>query len=288
MAPVSEKNVTKLTLKNTATEKEPLSGTLTDGFTLIEMAIVLIIITLVVGSALVPLGAQIEQRRRSETQKTLDEIKEALIGYALANNALPCPSRVNTAGIPDGYAIPNSDPTTPPNPNIVCGYDTTQPYPQILTGYIPWVTLGVNNHDAWGNLIRYAVDIKFTPTPTPTPPYPLPATPFSLTTTGNITIQSRNTAGAPTTISTNIPAAVLSLGKNGYGALSADFIAQSSVPASNTDEKQNIASGSLTYFSRTPAPSGTSATIGGEFDDTVVWISPNILFNRMVAAGKLP
>ena len=221
------------------------------GFTLIEMAIVLIILTLVVGGALVPLGAQIEQRQRAETQKTLDEIKEALIGYTLANNALPCPSRVNAAGIPDGYAIPNSDPTTPPNPNIVCGHDTTRPYPQILTGYIPWVTLGVNNHDAWGNLIRYAVDIKFTPTPPPPLPYPLPATPFSLTTAGNITIQSRNTAGALTTISTTIPAAVLSLGKNGYGALSSDYIAQSSVPANNPDEKQNTASGSLTYLSRT-------------------------------------
>jgi len=275
-------------LNNFGDSFRPLLKNHHKGFTLIEMAIVLIIITLVVGTALAPLGAQIEQRQRAETQKTLDEIKEALIGYALANNALPCPSRVNAAGIPDGYAIPNSDPTTPPNPNIVCGHDTTQPYPQILTGYIPWVTLGVNNHDAWGNLIRYAVDIKFTPTPPPPPPYPLPATPFSLTTAGNITIQSRNTAGALTTISSNIPAVVLSLGKNGYGAMSADYIAQSGVPASNTDENQNITANSLTYFSRTPAPPGTAAAIGGEFDDIVTWISPNILYNRMVAAGKLP
>jgi prepilin-type N-terminal cleavage/methylation domain-containing protein len=226
------------------------------GFTLIEMAIVLIIITLVVGGALVPLGAQIEQRQRAETQRTLDEIKESLIGYTLSHGVLPCPSN-ESAGIPDGTA--SSSCTTS----------------VIATGYIPWVTLGVNNHDAWGNLIRYAVDTKFTTT-------------FTLQTTGSITIQTRNTAGVTVNLSSAIPAAVLSLGKNGYGALSSDYIAQSSVPANNPDEKQNTASGSLTYLSRTPAPTGTSATIGGEFDDIIVWISPNILYNRMVAAGKLP
>ncbi|MHB1173721.1 MAG: type II secretion system protein [Sulfuriferula sp.] len=228
------------------------------GFTLIEMAIVLIIITLVVGSALAPLGAQIEQRQRAETQRTLDEIKEALIGYTLANGVLPCPSDKDAiTGNPNGKAINNC--TT----NV------------IATGYIPWDTLGVNNHDAWGNLIRYAVDTKFTTT-------------FTLQTTGSITIKTHNADGSTPAISSNIPAVVLSLGKNGYGAMSADYIAQSSVPASNLDEKQNITSGSLSYFSHTPAPAGTATTVGGEFDDMVVWISPNILYNRMVAAGKLP
>ena len=31
-----------------------------------------------------------------------------------------------------------------------------------------------------------------------------------------------------------------------------------------------------------------SYTKPAAFDDLVVWISPNVLFNRMVAAGKLP
>lgn len=235
------------------------------GFTLIEMAIVLIILTLVVGGALVPLGAQIEQRQRAETQKTLDEIKESLIGYTLAHGVLPCPSDKDAiTGNPNGKAINNCTTSV------------------IATGYIPWDTLGVNNHDAWGNLIRYAVATKFADTSNP---FTLDTT--SLNSTNTITIQSRDTTGTVATISSIIPAAVFSLGKNGYGAMSADYIPQSSVPASNTDEKQNIASGSLSYFSHTPAPQGTT-TAGGEFDDMVVWISPNVLFNRMVAAGKLP
>ena len=235
-----------------------------DGFTLIEMAIVLIIITLVVGGALVPLGAQIEQRQRAETQKTLDEIKEALIGYALSRGVLPCPSQV-TGGIPDGNA--NCTGTT-----------------GVATGYIPWVTLGVNNQDAWGNLIRYAVDTQFTIT-TPTT--------FTLQTTGSITIKTHNPDGSTPSISSNIPAVVFSLGKNGYGAMSASGVSQFKPAAFSTNDpdeyqNQNQTTSSSIFFSHTPAPPGTATTIGGEFDDLVVWISPNILFNRMVAAGKLP
>jgi prepilin-type N-terminal cleavage/methylation domain-containing protein len=228
------------------------------GFTLIEMAIVLLIITLIVSSAIGPLGAQIELRRRAETQKSLDEIREALIGYALSQGMLPCPAIAPTSGsLNNGIA----------NCTVTTG---------IATGYIPWVTLGVNNQDAWGNLIRYAVDTKFT-------------TAFTLQTPGAITIQTRDASGGTPSISSNIPAVVFSLGKNGYGALSAtDYIPQSSVPASNLDEKQNIAANSTTYYSRTPTPPGTATALGGEFDDMLVWISPNILFNRMVAAGKLP
>jgi type II secretory pathway pseudopilin PulG len=244
------------------------------------MAIVLIILTLIVGTALVPLGAQIEQRQRAETQRTLDEIKEALIGYTLSHGVLPCPS--------------DKDPITG-NPNGVAITDCTTSI--IATGYIPWVTLGVNNHDAWGNLIRYAVATEFanpnnqfkldivTPTPTNT---------IAQITANTITIATRDISGNFTTLSSTIPALVFSTGKNGYNGLSADFKQQSPIPSSNPDEKQNFGTCLSSpptpspCISRTPAPAGTSTTLGGEFDDMVVWISPNILFNRMVAAGVLP
>ncbi|MEO6145873.1 MAG: type II secretion system protein, partial [Sulfuriferula sp.] len=160
------------------------------GFSLIEMAIVLLILTLVVGSSLVPLNAQIEQRQRAETQRTLDEIKEALIGYTLAHNVLPCPSMLS-AGIPNGNAIATG------NCGLISG--------SIATGYIPWVTLGVNNRDAWNNLIRYAVSIKFTD---PSNPFTLDTA--SLNSSNTITIQTRDNSGAIVTMSSTIPAVVLS------------------------------------------------------------------------------
>jgi hypothetical protein len=69
-----------------------------------------------------------------------------------------------------------------------------------------------------------------------------------------------------------IPALVYSLGKNGgYGGTGLD-------EAANLD-------GNRVFVSHAPAP---AAATNGEYDDLMIWLSPNILFNRMVAAGKLP
>lgn len=65
------------------------------GFTLIEVAVVLFIVTILLGSILIPLATQVEQRQISDTQKTLEEIREALIGFAVVNGYLPCPDTDN-------------------------------------------------------------------------------------------------------------------------------------------------------------------------------------------------
>ncbi len=62
------------------------------GFSLIELAIVLVVVALLIGGLLVPLSMQIEQQRIRDTQKTLEEIKEALVGFAIANGRLPRPA----------------------------------------------------------------------------------------------------------------------------------------------------------------------------------------------------
>ncbi len=48
------------------------------GFTLIEMAVVLVIVGLLLGGMLVPLATQMETDRRKETTATLESIREAL------------------------------------------------------------------------------------------------------------------------------------------------------------------------------------------------------------------
>jgi prepilin-type N-terminal cleavage/methylation domain-containing protein len=55
------------------------------GFTLIEMAIVLVIITILIGGLAMPLSAQIQARRIAETRQVLEEAREAIIGYAMSN-----------------------------------------------------------------------------------------------------------------------------------------------------------------------------------------------------------
>lgn len=238
------------------------------GFSLIEMAFVLIIVTLLLGGLLVPFATQVEQKRIAETQKAMEEIKEALIGYAMvtANSAtdgrprFPCPDANN-----DGIAEPWD------TVNLVCPPGTG----------LPWATLGVASVDAWGNRFRYRV----------TPDYARSDTGFTFNTGGTLNVCLAAGCGAGTSIAQSIPVVILSHGKNGYGAINSNRVAgdTTAIPCPvgigcSKDEQENF-NGDTLFVSRTMT---TSTVAAGEFDDQVIWLSPNVLFNRMVAAGRLP
>ncbi len=241
-----------------------------NGFTLLEMAVVMIIVGLLLGGMLVPLSAQMDQRNISDTQKALSEIKEAIIGYALANGRLPCPA---TATIATGNTNAGVALTTGSGAAMVCTN---------ASGVVPWATLGVNETDAWGRRYTYRVTSDFADgigsgTYGGCSPSPLPTlATFGLCSVGNLNVMSAATGG--TTVAGSVPAVVISHGKNGAGAYTPQGT-QVAVGA-NADEQENTdGTADNNYVSHTLTPT---------FDDLVVWISPNILMNRMVAAGKLP
>ena len=93
-------------------------------------------------------------------------------------------------------------------------------------------------------------------------------------------------SGRLTTSGDGPPAIILSHGKNGYLAISAHTGTANPCPSGgcSADELANT-DGNMIFVSRTQTAAGANA---GEFDDIVVWLSKNILFNRMVTAGKLP
>lgn len=228
------------------------------GFTLIELAIVLTILSLLLVGVLGPLRTQIESRDRDRAQQQLEEIKEAVLGFAEAQGRLPCPD-VNDNGQED-----------PPGGAGGC---TNR------AGDVPWRTLGVTRLDPWNTTYRYRVADNFEDSIFPatiTPPVdcttPAGQSSFALCTDGDITIQD----GTGVTITDNIPAVVLSYGANRNdpglaigGTLSAH-------------EAENVSVNAI-FISK-----GFSRDDTEEFDDLVVWISLNILKNRMVAAGRLP
>ncbi len=228
------------------------------GFTLVEMAVVLVIVGLLLAGLLGPLSAQMEQKSRNSTEQSIANIKEALFGYALFNGYLPCPdSNPVPTGIEGGR-----------NANGAC---------LVSEGTLPWQTLAVERTDAWGRYFRYRVTPAFSNSGIGL------GVKFSLSSTGSITINSD--VGQFTT---SAVAVVVSHGPNGFGGINttqATPANQMAVPpVSATDELENSNGLNSTYVSHTPTPVGSA----NEFDDVVVWISPNILFNRMVAAGKLP
>lgn len=248
------------------------------GFSLIEMAFVLVIVTLLLGGLLVPFTTQVEQKRIAETQKALDEAKEALIGYALTHGYLPCPDKTTPGTVP-GSAGPPIVPPSIPND----GQEDFDAVGQCrdYVGNFPWATLGVGAVDAWGNRLRYQVSPAFAIHT---------ATYLTLSSAGSLRVCQD--AACATVIASNIPAVILSFGKNGYGAINANRlpgdVTTIPCPAAgcSTDEQMNMHNfPSQTFVSRVITPTGVAA---GEFDDLVTWLSPNVLFNRMVAAGKLP
>ncbi|OFZ69886.1 MAG: hypothetical protein A2Z01_07995 [Betaproteobacteria bacterium RBG_16_58_11] len=254
------------------------------GFSLIEMAFVLIIVTLLLGGLLVPFATQVEQKRIAETQKAMEEIKEALLGYALSHISggaapnqpyLPCPDAVIMPVPGDGSGVAN-DGREDRNINESCA---------VPEGNLPWVDLGVSQADAWGNRFHYRVTLTFADS----------ASGFGLTGPGNIgdiTVCSTFlNCPASNRLADTLPALVLSYGKNGYGAINANRAAGdvTTIPCPvgigcSKDEQENF-NGDAQFVSRTMT---TSTVAAGEFDDQVIWLSPNVLFNRMVAAGRLP
>ena len=246
------------------------------GFTLVEMAMVLLIIGLLLGGLVPLISGQVEQRRNSETRKQLDEIKEALIGYAIINGRLPCsydPAASSVAGT-ESFASGAHNAA-----DGVCS--------NFYGGYLPAATLGltgINSSgyvvDAWGNPIRYAVTLwndVYTKTNglSSTGISSLPdssSTSYLLvcsTSTGIVTSPpSCGATGTSLTSNPGVPVIIFSTGKNG---------AQGG--ATSSDEAENVA-GKRIFISHDFVQNG--------FDDIVIWISPNTLINRMVTAGRLP
>jgi prepilin-type N-terminal cleavage/methylation domain-containing protein len=110
------------------------------GFTLIELAIVLVVLTILAGGLLVPLTKRIEAERIRSTQQTLEDAQQALIGYAMSHRAadnrpyLPCPDKMTVTNIV----------TNKPNDGLEDRTTGASPGPcEVQEGNFPWATLGI-------------------------------------------------------------------------------------------------------------------------------------------------
>ncbi len=269
------------------------------GFSLIEIAIVLVIVAVLISIVAVPLSTQVESQRTNETNKQLEQIKEAIYGFAMANGRLPCPV-VATATSERGLEpVPMLDGACP-----------------TFNGYLPAATLGLAPtdekgyaQDAWNltgnapnialrnlNRIRYAV---FAAPVLPATACNGIANPFTQPSTSGLRVAtvdclagktllsvcSSAPSGAPgaateckagTALTTNAPFVIFSNGKN-----AASNAANGTI---GLDESHN-ADADAYFVSHVASPSGPG---GGEFDDLVTWGSLPILFSRLVSVGKLP
>ena len=227
------------------------------GFTLIELAIVLVIVGVLLGGFIGSLASRIETTRYDETRGELEDIKAVLIAHAFSVSGpyLPCPDSDG-----DGEA------------ELTCaaaGEDT---------GGLPWVTLGLGAADAWNNRYEYWVKKTFSDS----------ATVFGLSTSANGRIETRSNDGTTLKlVADNIVAVILSRGKNGLGAVGADGSLRAAVPVTGHVDEEENENGDRTFISRSPTYEDDTTDVE-TFDDIVVWISEYELKAKMVETGVLP
>ncbi len=288
-----------------------------EGFTLVELAVVMFVVALMLAGALIPLTTQMEVRSIAETRRIMDQINEALIGFAQTNGRLPCPAIGTVAS---GTGTAGTEQTHVAN---VC---------PSLIGVVPWATLGVPETDAWGRRFTYRVASVFadanaaatwhTTAPatqsgsaTCNPPTPVPSSPtsFALCTLGEIAVRTRNVDAASARgtayLGTGLSAVFISHGRNGYGGFQTTGVLVNAINA-NPDEVVNTSAGaaqltpgtgvnpvaSWVFYSRphttlstgcSDADAAAAGTAFCEFDDLTYMVPSATLASRMISAGRL-
>ncbi|MBL8472922.1 MAG: type II secretion system protein [Rhodocyclaceae bacterium] len=239
----------------------PHSARRSCGFTLVEAAIVLVLVGLLIGGLAIPLSARLEQRQYEQTRQTLADIREALLGFAAARGYLPCPAKSA------------SDAEEDRAPGGACNRQS---------GLLPWRTLGTADADDWGRQFHYRVSAAFSDA----------ANRPTLFTHADLHVRARDGAGAAQELASPDglpPVVVLSHGPNGHWATGKNGVAQAEGPATSVDERQNANPGSddRIVYARPPSRNDDAAR-GGAFDDEVLWISPYVLLARLIQGGRLP
>jgi prepilin-type N-terminal cleavage/methylation domain-containing protein len=249
------------------------------GFSLLELAIVLLIVGLLLGGLIMPLSARMDQQKVDTTRHQLEQIRQALVGYSLARDALPCPATPASNGLA-----------------AAAGGGCARQH-----GFVPAVTLGLTGArnedqlllDAWGSPIRYSVtnsDVNGNGSWDFIQPGDMRAVTLANLAPGLdvCTTAAGSTATAcasnATTLSSTAPAVILSLGKDWATASSADQLENLGATVGGGPSGRNYpVAGDEVFVSRTPA-----AATGNEFDDLVTWVSPATLYGELVSAGRLP
>lgn len=276
------------------------------GFTLVELAVVLAIVALLLGSLMYTLSAQTETRNFEETRRRLELARELLLSYAIVNGRLPCPARSTSAGAEVRDVNGN------------CTDGATEDYyggplgGGVIGGLLPAVTIGFQQVDAngfaldaWQNRIRYAVAKNNTNCSPPGPPantrlfthlgnlktYGVSCQPNDLLVCKSATAFALNAASTPPScgglganqiMSTSLVVAIaFSTGKNATtsGGAGADEA---------TNLKTNAALAPVInplFVHHPPAPADAA---GGEFDDQFAWINVGELYGKLISAGVLP
>jgi prepilin-type N-terminal cleavage/methylation domain-containing protein len=251
------------------------------GFTLIEMAIVFLIIGALLSYTFMPLRAQLETANIKQARGKLAEIEEAIYGFAIANGRLPCPTLPGQGGL-----------SQQPDPTNACDSSI---------GFVPSGTLGLKGEtncdgllvDPWGRPYRYSVtdsdfdadgaddfvainELRNVGIASATP---------DLQVCRNLDAACNSTTAQANIVAREVVAVIFSMGTKGR--------ANSATENENAGEGGTLASscGLAAYpigNDRFYYAAKRREIAGQEFDDQLIWISPHILYGKLLQAGQIP
>ena len=293
------------------------------GCTLIELAIVLVIMTILIGGLAMPLSAQIQARRIAETKKTLEEAREAIIGYAMgrpaSSSTCTCTYTIGDTGtcpVALSSVTPSACASLCPSAGNVeltlpsCPTPGTGPLTltlPIARHYLPCPNVNGDGQEGprdagrclntegffpWVALGTASQDawgnrLRYAVTDAFSN-----STGFSNSDEGDLKVcNSSANAGANDCTTGNVadkvPVVVLSHGPNGWGALNVSGKTLASVGGNGEKENYNTDAEFVSSPPYKPA-NGSAAEQAKEFDDLVVWISDGLLKSRVCPSGGCP
>jgi len=240
------------------------------GFTLVEIAIVILIASLMVTGVVSIASTQMEKGRYESTLQKQIALKKSILTFLSRNRRLPCPAVATLAQGAANYGIEAATPgTCLATTQFIAGVNRN------ARGVIPWISLGIDDEmalDGYGRRFTYQVLLSQTAV-------------NAASGTGLIgNINLLDGAGG-VSINPLDPAAavILSHGNNGYGAyLPQTGIRMTLAPAVSVNSLENTDNDIDFVIKEYSNVLGVSL-----YDDIVMWLKPSDLNLDLVELGVL-
>ncbi|MFO0390202.1 MAG: prepilin-type N-terminal cleavage/methylation domain-containing protein [Alphaproteobacteria bacterium] len=219
------------------------------GFTLIELSVVLLVLSLMLGGILTIVTQTARIEKRNQLNAKIERIKTAMMDFRLGNKRLPCPGDSTLITSYSNFGREGDSPGDCAGGALASTFADAGA--NVYGGSVPVRTLGLTDDDAydpWGNLFLYAVDKRITDT---TANNPFSAYPTTHSSIGNITVRDADAGGE--VITSRALYVLVSHGQNGHGAYMRSGN-RKSTGSTNTRELANC--------------DCTAAAVAGTFDST--------------------
>lgn len=142
------------------------AGKYSKGFTLLELAVVLVVISVLLSTAISVASTRIEAQRLADSFGRIELASQAIRQYIQNFNRLPCPADGSIAAptptnpTPAGYGLEARLSTG----NQQCDDNLLDVTGNVFMGTIPHASLGLSpvaGQDGWENRLTYVVDNRF-------------------------------------------------------------------------------------------------------------------------------